>query len=95
MQKIDTSLRNGAVPPEGDDFNHSETAFLVKGEKLEDEVAVHRDALEMRPLNMKNTFNKTIMSANCLAPDCEYSQITHETQNGFTGGSQFYKKYSC
>ena len=91
MQKIDTSLRNGAVPPEGDDFNHSETAFLVKGEKLEDEVAVHRDALEMRPLNMKNTFNKTIMSANCLALDCEYSQITHETQNGFTGGRNFIK----
>ena len=54
MRKIDTSLRNGALPPEGDDFNHSDTAFRVKGEKLEDEVAVHRDALEMRPLSEKH-----------------------------------------
>ena len=67
MQNIDKLFRNGSLPPAGDDFNHSDTAFLVKGEKLTDEVAVNRDAMEMRPLSMKNTFNKLIMAANSRA----------------------------
>ena len=60
MQKIDKELRGGAVPPTGNDYNFSDTAFLVKGEKQEDEVAVNREPLEMRPLSMKNTFNKIV-----------------------------------
>ena len=92
MQRIDNLLRNGSLPPEGDDYNHSDTAFLVKGEKLSDEVEVNRDAMEMRPLSMKNTFNELIMAATCHALDSEYSQITHETQNGFVGGCNFIKK---
>ena len=40
MQKVDGLLREGHLPPEGDDYNHSDIAFLVKGEKAEDSVAV-------------------------------------------------------
>ena len=85
MQKVDGLLREGHLPPEGDDYNYSDIAFLVKGEKADDAGAVCRDAMEMRPLSMKNSFNKLIMAANCNALDSEYSQITHETQNGFVG----------
>ena len=31
------------------------------------------------------------MSANCNALNSEYKEITHETQNGFTGGRNFLK----
>ena len=53
MQKVDGLLRDGHLPLEGDDYNHSDIAFLVKGEKASDSVAVCRDAMEMRPLSMK------------------------------------------
>ena len=89
MQKVDGLLREGQLPPDGDDYNDSIVAFLVKGEKADDAVAVNRDAMEMRPLSMKNCFNKVIMAANCNALNSEYSEITHETQNGFTGGRNF------
>ena len=85
MQKVDGLLREGHLPPDGDDYNDSDVAFLVKGEKAEDSVAVNREAMEMRPLSMKNCFNKVIMAANCNALDSEYTEIAHETQNGFTG----------
>ena len=60
-------------------------------EKADDAVAVNRDAMEMRPLSMKNCFNKVIMSANCNALNSEYIEITNESQNGFTGGRSFLK----
>ena len=91
MQKVDCLLREGHLPPVGDDYNDSIMAFLVKGEKADDAVAVNRDAMEMRPLSMKNSFNKVIVAANCNALNSEYAEITHETQNGFTGGRNFIK----
>ena len=32
------------------------------------------------------------MATNCHALDTEYSQIIHDTQNGFVGGRNFIKK---
>ena len=84
MQGVDS--RAGQLPPEGDDYNISVMAFLVKGEKEEDAVVVNRDAMETRPLETKKCFSKVIMSANCNALNSEYIEITHESQNGFTGG---------
>ena len=49
MQKVDGLFREGHLPLEGDDYNHSDIAFLVKGEKAEDSVAVCRDAMELSP----------------------------------------------
>ena len=90
MQKVDGLLREDQLPPDGDDYNDSIVAFLVKEEKADDAVAVNRDAMEMRTLSMKNCFNKVIMAANCNALNSEYAEITHETQNGFTGGRNVY-----
>ena len=79
MQSVDCLLREGHLPPEGDDYNTSVMTFLVKGEKAEDAVVVNRDAMETRPLSMKNWFNKVIMPANCNALNTENKEITHET----------------
>ena len=95
IQSVDCLLRASQLPPEGDDYNTSVMAFLVKGAKDEDAVVVKRDAMETRPLSMKNCFNKVIMSANCNALNIEYIEITHESQNGFTGGRNFLEIYSC
>ena len=46
MQNVDGLLRAGHLPPERDDYNHSDIAFLVKGDKASDKVAVCRDAME-------------------------------------------------
>ena len=54
-------------------------------------MVVNRDAMETRLLSMKMFFNKVIMSANRNALNIEYKEITHETQNGFTGGGNFLK----
>ena len=40
---------------------------------------------------MNNIFHKVIMVANCNAMNSEYTEITHESQNGFTGGRHFLK----
>jgi hypothetical protein len=62
---VDRSLREGESPEEN--FNVSSMAFLVKGENDHDAVAILRDPLSTRPLCMKNTDNKIIVSANCAA----------------------------
>ena len=41
MQKVDGLLGEGHLPPVGDDYNDPDVAFLVKGEKAEDTVAVN------------------------------------------------------
>ena len=62
---VDNTLRNGGEPEEN--FNVSSMAFLVKGKSDQDAVAILRDPLSTRPLCMKNTDNKIIVSANCSA----------------------------
>ena len=63
--------------------------FLVKGEDDHDSVAVLMDPMSTRPLCMKNTDNKSIASANCIALHLDFTKITHKTQNGFTQGRNF------
>ncbi len=84
---MDTDLRNGSIPEEN--FNVSSMAFLVEGESDHDAVAILRDPLSTRPLCMKNTDNKIIVSADCAALSNTFKKITHRTQNGFTGGRNF------
>ena len=66
-------------------------AFLVKGEAETDSVAVIRSPKDTRQICMRHTFNKLIVDANCNSLNSEFSQITHHTQNGFTGGRNFLK----
>ena len=82
LRGIDKTLRIGNEPAAG--FNNSRMGFLVKGEDDHDSVSVLRDPMCTRPLNMKNTDNKIIASANCIALNPDFTRITHKTQNGFT-----------
>ena len=86
LMGCDGHLRSGNQAPAYIRFNVSSMAFLVKGEAASDSVAVFRDPMDTRPLCMKNTFNKLIVSANCNALNTEFTKITYETQNGFVGG---------
>ena len=87
LRGIDKTLRIGNEPAAG--FNNSRMSFQVKGEDDHDSISVLRDPMCTRPLNMKNTDNKIIASANCIALNPDFITITHKTQNGFTQGVNF------
>ena len=87
LRSIDTVLRNGAEPAKY--FNDSCMCFLVNSEDDPDSVAVRGEPMSTRPLCMKNTDNKIIASANCIASSRDFTKITHKTQNGSTQGRNF------
>ncbi len=89
---VDTDLRNGGIPEEN--FNVSSMAFLVKGESDHDAVAILRDPLSTRPLCMKNTDNKIIVSANCAALSNTFKKITQDPKWVYWR-SQFSQQHCC
>ena len=92
LLNCDHHLREGNEAPQFSNFNACTMAFLVKGEAETDSVAVIRSPKDTRPLCMTNTLNELIVDANCKSLNSEFSQITHHTQHGFTGGRNFLKK---
>ena len=70
-------------------FNESLICFAPKGSDPLDVELVTREAGNTRPLSLKNTDNKNIMSVNMKRLECTYSKVTHQTQNGFVRGRNF------
>lgn len=50
---------------------------------------VIRSPLQTRPLSLKNTDNKLVVSANMDALKSTYCKLTHHVQNGFVKGRNF------
>jgi len=87
LMDADLELRRGIFPPPS--FNESSILFAPKGSQPHDPVEVIREPLQTRPLSLKNSDNKLIVSSNVKSLEPQYQLITHKTQNGFVAGRNF------
>ena len=69
-------------------FNDSATLFPAKGELDDDHIEIVREATDTRPLNLKNTDNKTLTGIINLNMQPAIRSGAHTTQRGFIGGRQ-------
>jgi hypothetical protein len=60
LGNVDRELRRGDLPPSH--FNQSTTVFTPKGSLPHDPVEIIREPLQTRPLSLKNSDNKLIVS---------------------------------
>jgi len=67
-------------------LNDSTITFLPKGEFTENEVETIRDTECTRPLGLKNTDNKVIISATIASFRKDMRRSTHASQRGFVPG---------
>ena len=69
-------------------FNDSATLFPAKGELDDDHIEIVREATDTRPLNLRNTDNKTLTGIINLNMQPAIRSGAHTTQRGFIGGRQ-------